>query len=432
MNKSISRLLLVCFAGLLFFLTFNRHSKSGYFNYHSEIWADKAGYYSYLPAALKYDFKASNFPTSIDSLTGGGFKLDHVNDKVKTKVTYGVALLQLPFYLLADAFAPILNMEANGFSPVYHWGINVASICYLLLGLTFLQLFLTSRFRNGTTYLTLFAILLGTNLLYYSIDETGMSHVYSFALFSVYLFLLHRWSYLVDTGFSNLLLFGLISGLIILIRPTNVIFLSVFFFLDLKQISEFSARFKRLIQWRTILPISLGVFIILLPQMVYWYYLQGSPVFYSYENEGFNWMDPKIIETWFSPNNGLFLYTPFYFAIVGSVLFMLRKHRTNGMFFLVLFVALTYVLSSWWTWDFGCSFGARSYVEYLALFSLPLAFTIERANQFRSYKRIIFWILIIALVVFNLKLTYTFDECFHGTYDWDWEEYFRLVTSPTK
>ena len=127
----------LCFLGITLFLTFNRHSKSGYFNYHSEIWADKSGYYVYLPAAFKFNFNPNNFPDSIEINTGNGFALDERNGKVITKYTYGVALMQSPFFCLAEILAEPLNFEKNGFSPIYHWCINVASVFYLVIGLIF-------------------------------------------------------------------------------------------------------------------------------------------------------------------------------------------------------------------------------------------------------------------------------------------------------
>ena len=138
--KHLQLLGILCFFGATIFLTFNRHSKSGQFNYHSEIWADKAGYYVYLPAAFKFNFNPENFPDSIDVKTGNGFKLDNRNDKVVTKYTYGVALLQTPFFCLAELLAGPLNFKDDGFSSIYHWSINLASVSYLFLGLFFLFL----------------------------------------------------------------------------------------------------------------------------------------------------------------------------------------------------------------------------------------------------------------------------------------------------
>ena len=431
-HKYIYRILVICFAGIILFLTFNRHSKSGYFNYHSEIWADKAGYYVYLPAAFKFKFNPDNFPESIDNKTGHGFKLDYENKKVLTKYTYGVALLQLPFFLIADTLAESLNFKANGFSPVYHWSINVASIFYLILGLFFLGKFLKIHFKSNIICLVLLSIFLATNLYYYSIDETGMSHVYSFSLFCLYLYLLQRTNYLLIQNFWKIVLFGIVCGLIILIRPSNVIFLSAYFFLDINSKSDVFLRLKRLLLPKIFLPIIFSAFIIILPQLLYWKYAHGSLITYTYGNEGFNWTDPKLLQTWFSPNNGLFLYSPFYFVIIASLIYMIRKGIKNGVFILVLFLAISYVFSSWWDWGFGCCYGARNYVEYLAIFSIPLAYLYKNINRLNTGKIIGFWLLIFILIIFNLKMIYSYDVCFYGAGNWDWDAFFKLVVSPTK
>jgi hypothetical protein len=36
------------------------------------------------------------------------------------------------------------------------------------------------------------------------------------------------------------------------------------------------------------------------------------------------------------------------------------------------------------------------------------------------------------LILFNLKIIYTYDICYYGNGAWDWAEYFRLITGPTK
>lgn len=99
-KKFVHILLWTLFAGAMLFLAMNRHSRSGLFNYHSEIWGDKAGYYVYLPAALKYGFDPAAFPDSMDVKTGYGFRLDSAQGTVVTKYFYGTALMQLPFYLV--------------------------------------------------------------------------------------------------------------------------------------------------------------------------------------------------------------------------------------------------------------------------------------------------------------------------------------------
>ena len=433
MKKSYLNIIgIVFFLGIALFLTFNKHSKSGYFNYHSEIWADKAGYYVYLPAAVKFNFNSDNFPDSIDTKTGDGFTLDERNGRVLTKYTYGVALMQLPFFCLADLFAKPLNFENNGFSPIYHWSVNIASVFYLLLGLIFLFKFLNYQFDKQSSLLTIITIFLATNLYYYSIDETGMSHVYSFSLFSIFLYFLRITNYIKKYGIWQNLTFGLLIGLIILIRPTNVLFVSTFLFLDINSQSEIFLRIKRLFHFKTLITITIGVLLIALPQILYWNYASGSFLDYSYGDEGFNWMNFKLLNTWFSPNNGLFIYTPFYLLVIVLLLLMIKNKKENGIYLLVLFLTISYTFSSWWAWSFGCSFGARSYVEYLSVFSIPIAYLFFKTKKLNAIKIASLVTLVIVLILFNLKMIYSYDDCFYGKNAWDWSWYIELVTSPTK
>lgn len=409
---------------LALFLTFNRHSKTGYFNYKSEIWADKAGFYIYLPAVLKYNLDPKLFPESIDKKLGNGFQLDLENNKVHNKYTCGVAILQLPFYLMADLLARPMGYKADGFSPIYHWAVNIAAIFYLVFGLIFLKEFLSKRYSLNISYGVPLILFFGSNLFFYSIDETGMSHVYSFFLFSLLLFLLDKSKFMAKTSLVSSITIGIVMGLIVLIRPTNIIFLSVLVFLDLDSRQQFLLRFKRILSRS--LPLSLGIFIAILPQLLYWKYLHGSYVVYSYGEEGFNWSNPQLMLNWFSTKNGLFTYTPLYFIIVIALFWMIKKRIRNGLFITLIFLGLSYVLSCWWDWSFGCSFGARSYIEYLALLSLPLAFLFEQVKSMKLSKIIGFGSIISLIIVLNFYQSYSYDNCFYGGY-WDWNTYFQFL-----
>ena len=432
-NKNIITGLIIILISILFvFLTLNRHSRTGCFNYNSEIWGDKAGYYIYLPATFNYHFETGGFPDSIVQKTGNGFQLDYNNNKIITKYTYGVALMQMPFYLIADNLAPYLNYERNGFSIIYNKMIDLASVFYLLLGLIFLWKFLKFTYKNGIIYLVLFTLFLGTNLYYYSIDETGMSHIYSFSLFCALLYFMRKTDYLKKQSLPATTLFGILCGLIIIIRPTNIIFLTSFIFLDANSKGEITQRIRRLFRPGTILMIVISVIIVLLPQLIYWKYAYGHAFQYSYRDEGFIWTNPKILLTWFSPNNGLFTYTPFYFLIIFATAVMIAKKMKNGIYLILVFLSISYIFSSWWAYNFGCAFGARSFVEYLSLFSIPVAFIFEKVNNCSKKVLIsVFWSAIILLIAFNLKMTYSYDGCFYGSGDWDWTEFFKLVVSQT-
>lgn len=414
--------MLLFLAVLMLFLTFNRHSRTGYFNYHSELWSDKAGYYVYLPMIFNYSFDARNCPDSIVQKTGRGFKITE-DYKIVTKYTYGVALMQLPVYLTGELIMKIQGVESTGFNPISHSMINIAAVIYLLIGIYFLfgSLILLSINRFISIF-TVFVILFGTNLFYYSIDETGMSHVYSFALFSV---LLNKFVVPLISGKpkGSFILISIISAIVILIRPTNAIFIAgALLLLPKKEFFKYS--------------FSVGImfFLLVIPQLIYWQYAFDGFTMFSYKGEGFNFLNPQILTSLLAPNNGLFLYTPLFVLILISILYSIKQQslKKYGRFSVIILLIITYVFSSWWLPGFGCSFGGRNYVEYLSLFSIPLAFYSQNMLSKNTSIKMAYFSVLVLLVLFNLKLTYTFDECFMGVSEWDWNEYIRLVTASPK
>lgn len=430
MKKIGSYIFWTLFFGVALFLTFNKHSKSPLHNYQSEVWADKAGYYVYLPLAINYKLDARKLPDSISIKTGDAFFVDSAKNKLKTKYTCGVAIMQTPFYIVANSIASAGDYHNNGFSKIHYGAVNIAAVFYLILGLYFLRRFLTYYYSSLISYLTVAVIFLATNLYYYAIDETGMSHVYSFALFSVLLFWVKQSNFFTLSSIYKNVLIGVVIGLIILIRPTNIVFLSIILFLDIDDLKMLVNRFKNIISLRVSLPVLIGGFIILLPQFLYWKYAFGSYLNYSYQNEHFNWFSSQIAKTFFSPNNGLFLYTPFYVLILLALILMIKNKVKNSVLVLGVFITISYIFSCWWDWSFGCSFGARSYVEYLALFSIPVGYLFSVALK-NKFTLILFSTIVLLFIAFNFKMIYSYDECFWGS-EWDWQAYKTHVFAPTK
>ncbi len=408
------------------FLTFNKHSKDKQNSYHGVIWSDAAGYYVYNPVWFIYGNNAAAFPDSIEARTGNGFQLDAVKNKVITKYPSGVALMQAPFFLLSHALAKPLGYEADGFSRIYAFGLFFAGILYCCLGLFFISKFLSRYFSDLISIGAPLLFLAGTNLYYYSIDAPGMSHVYSFFLFSVIIYLSPKIT--KESTFKYFFIFFLALFLAVLARPTNafIALFPVFFHLDhKKQILE---RIRFFVSQKKVLliglPVSLLVFI---PQFLYWKSISGNFLFYSYQKEGFDfWSAPKLLEVWFSANNGLFPYTPLIALSLLGVLLMIKNKRISGYFYAVLFLLISYVFASWWNWWFGCSFGARSFVEYYALLTIPFAYSLK-VTESRAGK-IVLGILIIFCVYLNLDMEYYYDGCFYGD-TWDFNAYFKLLNS---
>jgi hypothetical protein len=428
MFKKIATILFSIFMIIIsLYLSYDKHKDMGYFNYHSELWADKSGYYIYLPAAFIYHFDASQLPDSIEYRMGTGFFIDHENNIILNRYTSGVAMMQMPFWLVAHSLAAPLGYERDGFSPIYHWSVNVAAIFFLLFGLLFLWRFLAPRFDAITTWIILLFVFLGTNVYYYAIDESGMSHIYSFGLFSYFLYFIQKTKFLTEKSIKNGLIFGFTTALIILVRPTNLIFVMSYLLLDSKSGRDIWQRITNIFDKRILFPALLIGIIVFIPQMMYWHYAFGQAISYSYGEYGFNWTDPQLLHVWFSPYNGLFLYTPMYFFIVLAIVMMVIKKQPNGLFISAVFILFSYVLASWCQWHFGCSFGARNFVEYMTLFSLPLGYLIQRIRSLHFGWQIGAVMIASILIRHNLHLSYTFDECFFGKDFWDWQEYYNLL-----
>ena len=422
MKTRFKALFWILLTALLVFLAFNRHSKTGIYYYRSQIYADKAGYYVYLPAAFIYKFDANLFPDSVDIKTGNGFQLDTVNNKVRTKYLYGVSVMELPFFMIAHLLASPLGFEANGFSLIYHWAIDLAALFYLLLSFLLLYKILRQQFSNKTTLLTLFFLFAGTNLFYYSIQETGMSHVYSFFLFSLWIYQLSFWRKLNRSpalfGFTS----GLVAALIVVVRPLNLLFLLLSIFFN----HDFSQRIKAQLQWRFILPFLLTIVLVASPQLAYWNYLSGSFFTNPYPGESFtNWANPRIVEFLFSPNNGLLLYNPIVLILFAGLVFMMLHKKENARLISITILLLIFISASWWSWHFGCGFAARNFVEYYVLLSFPLAYLI-RFPKAKKVK-ILFYLLLLLFSAYNLKMIYSYGGCWFGEDNWDWAQYAHWI-----
>ncbi len=426
LNPAKTVLVWLLIALILGILIGKRHQNTGYFNWRSELWADQAGYYVYLPALFVYNFDATSFPEKITEKTGDGFSLEA--NKVITRYTCGVAILQAPFFLIIHLVAGLIGQAQDGFSGIYHQVPNWAALFYAVFGLLFLWKFLLYYFKNSIAFVIITALFFGTNLYYYAVDNTGMSHIYSFALFALIAWLTKR-MVLADLKKNNLFFFGwaLVFALIVLIRPTNILVFPFLFFLDCKTGRDFGERLVYFFTYRFAAILLVAIAVVFLPQFLYWKYSTGDFLTDSYAGYGFsNLFSPKVVELWFSTNNGLFLYSPLYLAAIWGMYIMVKQKIANGWVIASTFALITYIFASWFIFSFGCGFGSRNYVEYLVLLALPFGFFLEWAFKLRAFRKFVVLAIVAGMVLFNQKLIYSYNKCFQGG-DWDLREYAYLL-----
>lgn len=364
-------------AALLFLWT------SANINWGGEHWrhivqADAKGYHAYLPAILLYGDPNLGF---FDAIEGdkyhdpnlyydyrSGFAGHTIN-----KYYAGTALAQLPFFLAAHALAPITGHDADGFSKPYAVATNLAAIAWVLLGLYCLAALLTAwGVSDRWRAFTLLCFAFGTNLFYYTVVAPGMSHAYSFGVCTALFLLAWRWEQ--HARGRELVLMGALLGLIVLIRPVNALVLLALPCLWSDPPGTVSKALKAL-------PALLGavVLAVAIPalQLLYYKLATGHWLVYSYGEEGFRWSDPHLLDILFSYRKGLFLYTPLLLLALVGLQYWWQRSKGQVLRWAGFLLLLTYVLSSWWNWWYGGSFGSRVYVEYLALFAVPFALALQ-------------------------------------------------------
>jgi hypothetical protein len=347
-------------------------------DYQKIISWDVLSYYAYLPATYIYNDISLSFITQNPNLYGDKFwPAGTPTGKFAIKTTMGLSLLYAPFFFVAHPVAQMLGYEANGYSPPYKFALTMSCIFYLAIGLHFLRKVLLRFFTDIVVAVTMVATVLGTNLLHYSTAEATMPHSYNFALFSVFLFLSMKWHEEKTLKYS--LSLGLVSGLIALIRPTNVLVLILFVLWGVDDVASLKERAMLFLKkFHLVIIMVLAFICVWIPQMIYWKYISGAYWFYSYGEERFFFNHPHIFEGLFGFRKGWLIYTPMMsLAFIG--IGMMYKHLKGFFYPILIFTVLNiYVILSWWSWWYGGGFGLRAFIDSYAILSIPLGLFVDR------------------------------------------------------
>lgn len=404
-------------------MAFIRNFTDGKVAGRGEFYTDNGAYYIYLPATFIYGYTIEGYPDSIDYKNAGGFMLNKEKKKVITKVTYGVAFLVAPFFVPAHLIISACDLPADGFSIYYHRMAVVAAVFYLILSMFILKSFLLFYFPRWLSYSLPFIILVGSNLYFFSMEELLFAHLYSFFLISLLLLTLKKYLITGMRSFMLFIAFSFIIAFLVLVRPTNILLLTLLAFWDVRSLKEIGGRFVHFFRWPYILAFLGIVVLVFIPQSVYWHYISGSWIFFSYPGEGFtNWKHPMMIPFWFSPLNGWIPYTPLAILFLIGFGTMIAKRYPNGILITVLFFVYSYVFSSWHSWYFGGSFGCRPLIDFYPLFAVALGYLIMTCIRHKNLLiKTVPFLFIVFSIYFNQRL---FDRrLWYSGGTWTWEDY---------
>ena len=336
--------------------------------------SDAANYYVYLPAGIVYRDWSLGFLERIPEAAGREVaRIRLENGQLAIKMSLGLAVLHAPFFLLGHAVAAASDAwPADGYSRPYAAAVVCGAIFYFALGLHLLGRVLAARFGERAAALTLALLAWGTNATYYLLREPAMSHGYSFCLFAAFVALTAAWHR--RPGRVRALALGLVYGLVTLVRPTNGVVALVFLLWDVGGWADVKSKVVLLAgRMAELLLIPAAALLVWVPQFLYWHQVTGHWLHYSYVDEGFFFLRPRLLEVVAGFRKGWLVYTPaMVFALLGlGPLF--RRHRGIFWAVLVFLLANLYVVSSWWCWWYGGSHGQRALIESYAVMALPLA-----------------------------------------------------------
>ncbi len=367
---------------------------------------DVLAYYDYLPATFidkDITLKSINGEKNIKE---EGIKYWYIEDAQGNRIlkySMGMSALYAPFFFAAHVLASPLGYAADGYSDIYEFFIEFSGLFYLLIGFWYFRKLLLQFYDEKVTAITLGLVFFGTNLLYYSTVESPMTHAYTFSLFSVFLYFV--FDFYKKVSFKNTITLAICFGLILLVRPLNILLILPFLFFNVNTFSDIKLRFTFFAQqYKYILVFAVVTFLMVLPQLLYYKYVTGSYLVFSYGKERFFFNQFHLLDVLFSFRKGWFIYTP----IMLLALYWILKMKTNHPFkmpILILLPVYLYVISSWWCWWYGGSFSQRSMIDIYPLLALPLATFVFHISQFSLNKQKIIFAIVTLVVLLNIFQT---------------------------
>jgi len=347
------------------------------------VHTDAADYYSYLPAVF----------------------IDHhfdENDENPVKYFVGTAIMNLPFFGMACMASFICGYPVDGTGALFTLFISLGTLFYFIIGLYFFSKFLEYYIsRTWVICLTLATVAFSTVIFYYTVHSPGWAHIPAFAISCFLLFHFKK----ITVSFNRQSVISIIAGLGLLffVRPTDSVILVIAPFIagDFKTFLEIV---KRAFKEKT--AVIIGVLLALIPlicQLSIYKAYSGSFIIWSYSKEGFNFLEPEIFNVLFSYAKGFFVYTPICFVALFGLVKLTKTNRFLAIGVGIYILLNVYIISSWWCWNYGYSYGPRAFIEHYPLFFLLLALLLDVKSLIQKTVMIIIITLLTFLNLFQIN-----------------------------
>ena len=390
---------------------------------------DVFGYYLYLPALFIYNQLGdlSFVPEILDTYYNNApyyYGVPQDSGNMILKYPGGLAVMYMPFFFLGHIGAHLFGYPADGFSLPYQFAIAMGSIFFVVMGLVVLKNVLRKYFDDITVACCLLIIVLGTNLFNYTAYDGPYAHGYLFTLFVIILRLTQKWH--EQPKLKTAIYLGLLIGLAAITRPINIIIVLIPLLWGMSNKKTFQDKIQLLLShWKHVLFLAISMIAVGSIQLIYWKIYSGNFLFYSYEDQGFDFLSPHILDGIFSYRKGWLIYTPIMVLSLVGFRFLYKKHRELFFPILIMCGLHSYIVFSWEVWWYGGAFGQRPMIDIYGLLTLPLAALIAsiKGHKIKMIALAIFCFLCIDL---NLMMTWQahapgggmYTETSTGQYYW--------------
>jgi len=326
------------------------------------------------------------------------------------RMSIGMGVVWLPFFLLAHAIAGLLDLPTDGYSYLYQAAVCLGSMVYGFIGLLMIYRLCRQYADAVSSVVSVVLIWFGSNVIYYMVAEPSMSHMVSLGVVSSFL----AWWRLSKSRGSVLYwaVLGALGGLAALIRLQNVLFLMLpavqWLFEGARPDSD-----PRLPDSDPRLPDSdplwqdrrredflvhvgrgalmgLAAVLVFSMQLWAWQTVYGS-VFasgYAYGSQrNFYWLSPQVLQVLFSLRHGFFTWHPIYLVGAVGLWWVAREDadkprpRAYALLLVLAFALQVYLVAAWRMWWQADAFGGRMLISTAPVFALGLAQIVKRLRQ---------------------------------------------------
>jgi MFS family permease len=400
--KSVSLATLIVICGFIFAYRISNVSEK-------EIAWDILGYYLYLPSTFIYDQPMLNDYTWLKEinaekdLTGTLYQVS-TNDEGEPMYFFlmGMSMLYLPFFLIGHLLAGPLGFPADGFSMPYQYALVIGGIIYAIIGLIYLRKNLRHFFSEKITALIMIILVFGTNYIHHNTLKNLETVNMLFMLVNIILWNTIKWH--ENQKLKYLMAVGLASALAALVKPSEVFVVLIPLLWNVTGWQSFKDKLRLFLSnFKPLLIVIAASFLLVLPQLLYWYFKTGHILYDSYKNPGvgLDIFSPHIIEVLFSYRKGWFLYTPVMIFAVTGFYFMFKENRkifyASAFYFLISF----YIISSWTEWWYGAAYSGRPMITLYPVLAISLGYFLEYMLARKFVVRLIFGIVVIFFIFMN-------------------------------